>query len=266
MRSLALATTLVAFMSCQAPSSPPVPAAPDSLADPDPLAALEGRWVWRGPRNIIGRGMDEIWGFARGAEGWELVLTVVRYPSVNEDDRSPRAWHYPPRPVRVEDQRLCYTDPRYPREPEWRVTFAVRDGALKMPAWIETDGRRFEYESWHEQHRLHFDHDPRRVAAGTLRAWNLGALGSGPLTYAAGVAPVIWQQDREAFTVQVYEDRPLEGLTELGRLIWSEYGQPWYFGPGGSPTYADRALERLSAEEWQRVLAFELRDPQARER
>jgi hypothetical protein len=210
MRVSLLAGLLLPLCACQAPQGTE-PARDDRALEP-----LAGRWLQRGPRNIIGAAVDTIADIAPGAQGWTIQLVRVHYPSVSQKGALPQVRRAPVARLECVDGRLVFTGAEGP----W--TFAVENGALVAPAWIRRDDRSWEYAHGGEEFVLRCEHDPRLVPDGSATTSKASWPGSS-FRYHAGREPSMSGSDQTDFAVHVHELPP--GRAEFESFVLVQNAQ-----------------------------------------
>ncbi|MBL8858753.1 MAG: hypothetical protein JNL28_09625 [Planctomycetes bacterium] len=260
MRLLAL-TLLCCACACQAtPDTQPAPATRSATADP--LSAFAGRWVRRGPRNIIGRGRDEVWMIARSAEGWTIQLTLVHHPSVNDRSRQSAREEFAAVPLVWNAGCLEFHHPGSSTV-QRRITVELRDDQLFMPAFVQHDERTWEFRSWSEGGVFHFEHDPRVVASGTVTHPFHHWIGASSVYRTREVASV-WDSATLVQAAQIFQINQ-SGAEELcGELVFElPPHSPLARTPYDSGKFSSAPHERLSEQQWSEIQLlppFERRD------
>jgi hypothetical protein len=242
---------------CQAPSSAP----PGSIEVPpearDPIAAYAGRWIRRGPYNIIGAGRDTIWTIDRAASGWTIRLTIVHHPSVNEDVRTITREDFEPSALAWVSGALEFKSPRNPEQVEL-ATVAVIDDKLHFPVVVQRDERTWEYRTWLEGGVMQCAHDPRVVPAGD--ATHPFARWKGERsTYRTRQVPSVHAPGTQVTAIEFCETSP-QGVDVPCAVLVLEVppNPPHIRRPGDSFhfLFAGTQYSRLSDEGWRAILAM----------
>ncbi|HZU39114.1 MAG TPA: hypothetical protein VFA18_24525 [Gemmataceae bacterium] len=123
---LVLASALVLSAAC------PPAAAGESGAGASELRT--GTWIKRSPRDILGRGIDEVISLKKVNGCWEITLQQIRYSAWNHQT-APQKTSEGPFQVQVHNHVLSYKGPHGTVS----ETFRFADGALILPAIVQTD-------------------------------------------------------------------------------------------------------------------------------
>lgn len=246
----ALLGACCALHSTEKPAHPP----------PDPIARFAGRWARFGPYNIIGAGSDHIWTIAREDGCWSLAITVVRHPSVNEKSRALTRTSYAPTPLTWRDGRLDFV---YPPSPLFRtrLTADIVGDRLMLPALVQRDQRKWEFEAWNERELFQCEHDPRLVPSGSAVVSLIGYPGK-PCYYRTSTARSWMTQDRMVLCIVFFQLAPDGAEHICAQLVFEgePYGTVMRLGESYSG-FAGDAWERLSDEDWRTIQALPLVQP-----
>ena len=250
-----LITALFALsLACHAAPDAPLATSSEAQAT-DPLADFAGRWVREGPRNIIGRGTDEIWTIARGVDGWTIELTLVRHPSVNEEPRQPEREEFAATPLHWSDGCIEFN---HPGSPTLRRNITVeRDGdQLFLPALIERDERTWEFRSWNEGGVIQFEHDPRVVAEGSVTHPFQHWVG-GSSVYRTQETASVWGGNKRVTSVRIFQNRGSATEELCGELVLEHPPHlPLVRTPFNSVKFMSAQHERQSDADWARIQAL----------
>lgn len=242
--------------ACQ--TGPAVEPRPPEVATPtasDPIAPFEGRWIQRGPYNIIGAGQDVIWTIARSAEAWTIAQTVVYHPSVNERDRTLTRQDFAPVALEWSENAFSFTDPRG-SDVRHRITVELRGEVLWLPALVQHDERTWEFRTWHEGGLMQCEHDPLSVSSGSathpIQAW----VGQ-PMSYRTIDVDSIYARGTRVPAVEFLQRTPQGEVVTCGQLVLERSPDPrWLRRVNGSVEYAGTQHVRLSDEAWQTIYAL----------
>lgn len=256
-QATAIVASLCALLSGCLSSTRP---AEQETVPADPIARFEGRWVQRGPYNIIGAGIDEVATIARDGDGWTIAFTLVRHPSVNEKSRELTRVEYAPAPLEWEDGCLAYTDPRRPGLRTQRTVDIVGERML-LPAVVQRDERTWEFRGDHERDSFQCEHDPRVVPTGTA-VQSRAAYPQLPSHYRMTEASSLAKQGTLAPCLQFFQIAP-DGSEHVCAQLMLER-EPWgiyvRFGDSWSG-YAGDGWDRLSDADWLALQAIRLVQP-----
>ena len=254
--ALVVIALVVTALACQSgPAVGPRSAEVATPSAPDPIAPFEGRWIQRGPYNIIGVGQDVIWTIARGPQGWTIAQTLVHHPSVNERDGILTRQDFAPVALEWTEHAFSFADPRG-SDVRHRITVERRDDVLWLPALVQHDERTWEFRTWHEGGLMQCEHDPLRVASGSathpIPAW----VGQ-PMSYRTIEVDSVYARGTRVPAVEFLQRTPQGEVVPCGQLVLERSPDPpWLRHVSGSVEYAGAHYSRLSDEDWQTIHAL----------
>ncbi len=223
-------------------------------AAPDPIAEYAGRWIRRGPYDIIARGHDTIWSIERGASGWMIRMTIVDHPSVNVDPRIVTRQDFEPVALAWVGEAFEFEHPRPPHRVE-RITVDLDGDKLYFPALVQRDGRTWEYRGWSEGGVIQCAHDPLKVPTGSadhpFNNWN-----GPPSTYRTKQVDSIYARGERVTAIEFFQTPPQGVEQSLAELILERPPHRHWIRKPHTSAWNAVVYERLSDEDWHAVLAL----------
>ncbi len=212
-----LVPVLVAMCGCALPAL----AAEQTLAS----ALAEGRWTYRGPKSILGRGSDTTIAMKREGDHWSITYEITHYPSVNEREAKPTIERKGPYPVAVEDRELVIKT----EKGEERYTFLCDQRRLILPAFVQKKPGEWAFRCFdgtmREDFSVRCEHDPFQVPVGKAQIPGV-LLGKGFYSFEEAPRSGNWPS---AQYLRFLERSDQKGeLWERFRLIFDDYGWPRY--------------------------------------
>jgi hypothetical protein len=232
-------------------------AATETAGTPDPIAPYAGRWIQRGPYDIIGAGTDEVLTIARDEHGWTLAITLVLHPSVNEASRALTRVEYAPTPLVWRAGCLEYPNPRQPACRE-RLTVDMVGERMMLPAIVRRDERTWEFQGRHDHDTFQCDHDPFVVPEGGAVTNRIG-YPKQPCYYRMTETRSLEQQGTHVPCLQFFQIAPDGSEHMCVQLVFErgQYGTLLRLGTTYSG-YAGDPWMRCPDEEWRAVQAVPL--------
>jgi hypothetical protein len=238
------------------------PVEPDRIgqvpATPDPIAAFAGRWIHRGPYDIIGGGVDTTWTIEsgageHGASGWTLRKTLVFHPTVNENPRVVTRMDFEPVELSWVDGAFGFPDPANHDLAE-RITVELRGGKLLLPAIVQRDERTWEYRSWMDGGVMQCAFDPLRVPSGPA-THPFAVWGGQPSTYRTTQVDSIYARGERVTAIEFAQTSPKGEDWPCAELVLERDPNPPYIRrPNISLQFASEEFERLQDDDWRAIL------------
>ncbi len=184
---------------------------------------VEGTWIHRGVRSIVGSGTDTSIAIRREGDHWAITYELTRHPSVNDKGAVAKVERMGPFPVAVEDQEMVVT--KEPGKPPARYTFLCDVRRLVLPAIVQKRPGEWSYRSEDESLSVRCGEDPFTAPVGRAEIPGV-LLGKGFYSYE--------EAPRSRFRPSAQYLRFLERsdekgqLCELFRLVFDDHGSPRY--------------------------------------
>ena len=209
---------------------------------PVSLEALDGFWISKGMRNIIGAGKDEMLTFQHTTNGMELVRTTVLYPSVNEREKPVTRWSQSvSASLGSNGVLVCKGE----RTESYSMRFESE--YLVLPAFVALDERTWSFVSPGKAGIFQCEKNPSRRNRGKA---------SFPSQRFEGLEQFytydVKDGERElAFFDKLQDDR----LYKRGKLTWGKYGSPHFDPQHYHHGFEQRRYERLGREAYEKIIA-----------
>ncbi len=212
-----------------------------------PSTLIEGAWIYRGPKTVIGSGVDTTVVVSKEPNEWRIAFEQTIYPSVNQKDAKLVVRREGPYKATVDDQELVFTRDGN----EVRYTFLCDSNRMILPAIVQKKPGEWIFRAERELFRVQCEHDPFKIPAG--KAGIPGVLGGkGFYSYEEAPRSSIWPRAQYLRFLERGDERGQ--LFERFRLIFDDYGSPRYeailqTGERSTSAYQLRVFLALSKEE-----------------
>ena len=195
-----------------------VSSAQDSTGQP---ILVEGAWTHRGPKTVIGEGVDTTVIVSRETNAWTITFEHTVFPSVNQRDAKPVRHREGPYIVTVDDKELLFTKDGK----EVRYTFLCDSNRMILPAFVQKKPGEWVFREDREFFRIQCEQDPFKVPVG--KAGIPGVLGGkGFYSFEEAPGSRLWPRAQYLRFLERSDERGQ--LSERFRLIFDEYGWPRY--------------------------------------
>jgi hypothetical protein len=191
--------------------------AQDSTGQP---ILIEGEWIHRGPKSIIGEGMDTTVVVSRETNAWTITFEQTIFPSINQRAK-PVTRRDGPYIATVDDKELVFTK----NGKELRYTFLCDSNRMILPAIVQKKPGEWAFRAEWDSFRIQCEQDPFKIPVGKAGIPGIPG-GKGFYSFEEAPRSSRWPSAQYLRFLEQSDERGQ--LFERFRLIFDEYGWPRY--------------------------------------